>query len=227
MPAERALALARELGIEEVLRTESAWLEAKAAYEAGMKLFQAGKFPEARRSFEAAASGFEAAGQAEQAKSARRSWAWSTYNELTTAEPAVSLPKYDALADTARAVGDDELRLRSEAAAAVAAGRLRRADAPSRLRYVIGEAERVGLKELVGRAYAELSAQELPVGERVDAARAALAWRPDNVGATAMYNVAVAAFNAGDKELCRTLLTEGRPFAGSLSGEFERLLGEL
>jgi tetratricopeptide (TPR) repeat protein len=223
-PADRALAVARELGIEGVLKTEGNYLDAKAAYEAGMKHFQAGRYPEARSAFESARTGFAAAGQPDMEKTARRSLAWARYNEVTTAEPAAALPVYEALVPEATALNDHDLQVRAQAAAAIAAGRLGRPDAVSRLRFAVTAAEQAGMKDLAGRCWAEIASQDIQLTERAEAARAALAWRPDQVGATAILTAAVAAWNAGDTALCQALLAEGRPFAGSLAGDYDALL---
>jgi tetratricopeptide (TPR) repeat protein len=223
-PPDKAVELARSLGLEGVLATQGQYLDARAAYERGTKAFQQGRFAEAAAALQVALDGFTAAGEVDAARTAQRSLGWARWNEASSAEPGAALATYDRLVGEARAVGDEELRVRSLAAAAIAAGRLKLPDAAQRLREGAQLAEQAGYKDLAGRCWAELANQGLALPDTVTAARTAFGLRRDQVGATAMYRAALAACNDGQSALCTELATEARPYAGDLISAFDELL---
>lgn len=225
-PAEAAIAKAKELGLTGALGSHEAYLTARAAYETATRDFQSARYSAARDGFDRAVAGFVAAGEADLAQSARRNRAWSAWNVAAALEPAQAFAAYEALAAEVGGLGDAELEVRTISGAAIAAGRLQRTDAVTRLRTCAARADAAKLPDLSGRCYGELVQQALPLDERVTAAREAARRRPDRVGAVALYRAAVEAFNAEQFVLAEELLVAARPIASDLAGDVEALLAK-
>ncbi|MCB9682943.1 MAG: hypothetical protein H6733_15870 [Alphaproteobacteria bacterium] len=194
--------------LQDAVARHARFLAARKAFDAGRRAFDAGQWSQARTSFSDAVRDFDGLGEERALREARRGRAWSTYNLAVASEPLMAVALLDGLAGEGEAVGDGDLSVRVEASGAIAAGRAGVQGAASRLRAAAPRAVAGGMPGLAARCWAGLSELPIDLDDRVAAARSAFRLDPKDVGAWAVYGVAVAAYRADALELARTLVDE-------------------
>lgn len=216
--SEAARARSGEWGLEQVVSRYARFTDGQAAYDEALEAYQAGRFDEARRRFDAAAQALDGIGEAGYGKAARRGRAWAEYNASLRLAPEVALSIYQRLVEEGVLVEDAELRIRSMGAAALAAAELGRPEARLALAAAAEHAEDAGLMPLAGQCWAGLVDREPVLADRVAAAERAYALRSgDEIGRYAVYSAAVAAYEAEDYVLAARLAERILPMAGPLA----------
>lgn len=224
--SENVLKEASRWGLQELVQRRSRYVEASAAYDAGVAAYDRKRWDEAREGFDRAVKGFEALGESGRAAVARRSRAWAEYNATVGKTPAVAFPVWTKLVEEATLLGDAELRARARGNAALAAVDLGRPEAPKTLRAAAVEAEAQGLRALAGQCEGALVKLAPTLDEKVAAARRAYQLRGGDVeGQHALYLAAYAAWEAEDLDRTAALCDEVRPGAVEpVKGAVEELL---
>ena len=213
-----------DLDGQTLLERHRVFVGAEQAYREGHSLFVSGSYSEATRRFADAGTAFASIKETEHASVAELAEAWSEWNRMAAEPPDEAVVVFEGLIKVALRLGDEELRVRSIAAAAISAGRMGRSDAATLLRNAALEADNASMGDLAGRCWAELAEQPESLFGRAAAARAAFGLRSDSVGAYAMYSVAVDAHNEGEYVLAGDLAAEVLADAGELADAVRAVL---
>jgi hypothetical protein len=204
-------------GVGAAVEHQRALQAALGDYDAGLSAYAEGRFGDARRSFDAAATALLALGETVYAEQAQRALAWASYNQAVSLPPEQAQIFWAEIEAEALRLDDRELVARSRAEAAIADTRMGHTKPAAKLEDAARYAESVGLPQVAARCWAERSEQPLELTERARDARRAYALAPDSPSSSyAMYSVAVDAYNADQPELAHSLAEEVLPTAGEL-----------
>jgi tetratricopeptide (TPR) repeat protein len=195
-------------GEQDLVARHGSFMDARQAYEAGRSAFDDRRYAAAASSFEQALASFDRLGEAEPAKRTRLALGWALWNQASSSAPETARPLFERARELGEASGDADLVRRSKVGGAVAAGRLQRPDAVLRLKQAIRAVS--GEPELEARCHAALAElTSLSLGQRADAARAALGLDASPGTMYAVEAVVVAAIRAGEYALARDLAAAG------------------
>jgi hypothetical protein len=223
-PAARAAELAGALGLSHVLAPQAAFVAARAAWQRGEGAFKAGAWSDAIAAFTEAASGFEAAGDSDNAAQARRGLALAAVQEASAvADLQAEQRLWELALEAARGAADAEVVARADAGLAMSLAKQGASTAWPSLQRTAAAAEAAGLRDVAGRAWKVAVGVAPDVASAAAAARSAWRLRPDAMGAAAVYNAAIRAWDAGDAATCLSLLGLIRGRAGALEGDVEGL----
>ncbi|MEQ1507305.1 MAG: hypothetical protein ABMB14_34065, partial [Myxococcota bacterium] len=220
-----ALAEATKWGVDDLVARNTTYRRGRAAYDAALVAYHAGKYDEAYAGFSTAVTDLESIGEGGYARVARRGRAWARFNAYTHAEPANGFPIWQGLVEEGTLLQDPELRVRSMAAVALAAAELGRPEAVKSLRAAESEADAMGLRPLAGQCAASRVEVEPALTDKVTAARRAFALRDgDAQGVYAMYSAALAAYDQGDNPTAIELAGAVLPVAGKIAPSVKEVL---
>jgi len=215
--------MAQATDLSGVMARQEGFKAAEGAYKRGLDAYNEGRYGEAVAAFTEAIRGFSTLGELGHASTSRRGRGWALRGAALLLPAGESLPHLEQAEQDAIAVGDTELRVKAMTSAALAAAELGRKDASKRLNAAAELAERTGMSDEAGMAYARIAEVATSLEARASAARRALDLRgaQDAEAVYAMYSVAVDAYNDGDAELALALADEIAPNAGSLQEAVE------
>lgn len=223
-----AASSASTLGLADLSRAREVFVASEAAYERGRTAYDAQEYDAARLAFEEALTGFVTIGELKHANTARRARAWASYHGAVRRDAPSSLEFYEELEQEAIQVDDPELAVRARASLAITAATTGVPDAAVRLREAAARAEQADLPVVAGQVWAELALADGELDARAAAARKAFALLPGvDLGAHAMYIVAVAAYNAEQDDVSRALCDEALTSPGSLAEALGQLRSAL
>ncbi len=212
-------------GLDALVTRERDVRGAFSAYDAGRTAYDARDWNGAKAKFEASRAAFERLGEAAYAQRAARASGWAQYNALVGMPTVKALDAWQQLAREVANLGDDELFLRTYAAAALATHKVGTADPAPRLTECARKAESEGYMEIAARCHGAIAERKGPLVERARHARTAFAFAPDEAAAVyALYAVAVDAVNEDDLPLARELARLARPRAAGLSPALDEVL---
>jgi len=216
---------ASRAGLQTVVAREKLLRVSFEAYDDGRKAYEAKDWKRARASFDSSRQGFESLGEPGYATRAARAGGWATYNRLVGTPVAQAHDGWQELVKEVAPLGDDELYLRTYAAAALATHKTNGTDPALRLSECGKMAERQGYPELAARCLGALAERPGALQGRAQHARTAFAFAPDEAAAVyALYVVAVDAVNEDQPALARELAQLARPRAGGLAAALDEVL---
>ncbi len=217
--------LASQAGLGDLVERHRSLQAASAAYEAGLRAYDATRFEEARLLFVKSQTTFAALSEDAYAQRARRSAAWSAYNALVTLPAAVALPGWQALVDEAARLDDPELFARAYGAAVMTSVAQKVPALEARLKECTNLAERAALPSVGARCHGGLAEGDGELSARAQHARDAFRLDPDGTaGVYALYSVAVDAINSADLALALELATLARPRGGKLADALDQVI---
>jgi hypothetical protein len=212
-------------GVDDLVARNTTYQRGRAAYDAALVEYNAGRYDPAYKGFDQAVKDLESIGEGGYARVARRARAWAQFNAYTHADANSGYAVWQRLVEEGSQLQDPELRVRAMGAVALAASELGRPEAIRSLGAAAKEAEAMGLRPLAGQCLAALVELEPTVPGKVAAARKAMALRDgDRTGVYALYSAAVAAYEAESYDLAIEVASEALPKAGDLAASIREVL---